>query len=262
MQRGKYTGKASSVASIIDVLRPFNTDLYGAMYAEPEDMGSTAPHGCIWTKQIDVARHWLKAFLERQSGALTSIYSLTSFMGTGTEVRLRLDASPWGIGGVLYINEAPKAWYAAKLDDHDVQILKVEIGESSCQQIAECLAQLVGLRIWGQHWQKEGIILAISADNMTSLHLADSMRSSSPSVNLIAREMALTMGDSKYRPSIRDHLPGVANKVADALSRKVAPRSQFQLPRSLLNIPETKAPVRDASYYLCRPKSAALQSSR
>ena len=66
---------------------------------------------------------------------------------------------------------------------------------------------------------------------MTSLHLADSMRSSSPSVNLIAREMALTMGDSKYRPSIRDHLPGVDNNVADALSRKFAPKVSVPAPK-------------------------------
>ena len=35
------------------------------------------------------------------------------------------------------------------------------------------LAQLVGLRIWDSYWKREGVTLAMSADNMTSLHLAD-----------------------------------------------------------------------------------------
>ena len=83
----QFTGKASSLASLIDVLRPFITDLYGALYADPQQINSKAPPGCVWRKQIEVAIDWLKAFLGNKSGPIKRIYSLSSFTGTGTVVR-------------------------------------------------------------------------------------------------------------------------------------------------------------------------------
>ena len=56
---------------------------------------------------------------EKQQGVLVRIYSLTAFTGQGTQVRLRLDASSWGIGGTLYLDENPTAWFASRLDKHD-----------------------------------------------------------------------------------------------------------------------------------------------
>ena len=248
----KFTGKAASLASLVDVLRPFISDLYGALHTDSGEMNSKAPANCIWTKQIDIARAWLKAFLSRQKGAISRTYTLSSFIGNGVTLRMRLDASPWGVGGVLYVGDNARSWFAAAYDKHDVSILGIAVGECTGQQIGEGLSQLIALRVWSRHWKRDGIILALSADNMTSLHLADSFKASSPAVNLIAREVALEIGDSRYRPSIRDHLPGIANKIADALSRKFCPDKAFTLPECLKNVTEVTVPVRDEQYYESR----------
>ena len=248
----RFTGKASSLASLVDVLRPFISELYGALHSNSGEMHSKAPANCVWTKQFEASRAWITAFLTRQKGSITRIYTLNSFLGIGTSVRMRLDASPWGVGGVLLVEETATAWFAAPFDEHDIKILGIIVGDCASQQVAECLAQLVALRAWAPHWKKDGIVLALSSDNMTSLHVADSFKASSTAVNLLAREIALEIGDSKHRPAIRDHLPGVANKVADVLSRKFCPAVTFTLPTCLKNIPETTVPQRDNSYYESR----------
>ena len=42
-------------------------------------------------------------------------------------------------------------------------------------------------------------------------------------MGFIAREVALDIGASAYRPDVAEDIPGVANKAADALSRPRAP---------------------------------------
>ena len=53
--------------------------------------------------------------------------------------------------------------------------------------------------------------------------MVDKFKSSTPDINLIAREIALEFGDSTHRPMRRLHISGIANKAADALSRQHQP---------------------------------------
>ena len=77
------------------------------------------------------------------------------------------------------------------------------------------------------HWQKDKVILNIGADNMTAhvirLNMVDKFKSSTPDINLIAREIALEFGDSTHRPMRRLHISGIAIKAADVLSRQHQP---------------------------------------
>ena len=128
----------------------------------------------------------------------------------------------------------------------------MEIGNRSAQQTAECLSQLLALRVWKRIWQKERVILSIGADNMTALNMIDKFKTSTPDINLIAREIALEFGDSTHRPSRRLHVPGIENKTADALSRRHQPGKKFVLPNILREIKETIAPPRSSIYYITK----------
>ena len=69
-----YKRKVTSLASLVDVLRPpFATELYAALKSpeHPELREKTkARENYIWEKQIDIALHWIQAFLAKQKGAL------------------------------------------------------------------------------------------------------------------------------------------------------------------------------------------------
>jgi hypothetical protein len=67
--------------------------------------------------------------------------------------------------------------------------------------------------------------------------------------SIVAREIALDVATSEYQPQIVEHIAGVDNVIADALSRKFMPGANFELPACLAKVPEATAPVRDRQYY-------------
>ena len=66
-------------------------------------------------------------------------------------------------------------------------------------------------------------VLELKTDNVAALTLVTKMQPHSPRLGLIAREMALDIAASAYTPDSASHIPGIANKAADALSRQSAP---------------------------------------
>jgi hypothetical protein len=71
-------------------------------------------------------------------------------------------------------------------------------------------------------------------------------------LTLIAREVALDIGISIYRPAVAAHAPGISHKVADALSRRYAPGFDYILPKYLEHATEVSAPCRPPTYYTSR----------
>ena len=133
----------------------------------------------------------------------------------------------------------------------------MKTGDYASEQVVECLAQLVCLRAWTGYWQRPGTLLEISADNVTALNVADSLKSSGPAIGLIAREIALLFGNSTHRPVWRTHIPGISNKLADKLSRRHQPTdgttsSRFSTPDIVKHLEETKLEKRDVKYYASR----------
>ena len=68
-------------------------------------------------------------------------------------------------------------------------------------------------------------------------------------MSIIGHEVALDLGTGVYRPVVCAHSPGVAHKVADALSRRFAPAFQYELPACLAAVAEVSVGPRLASYY-------------
>ena len=62
-------------------------------------------------------------------------------------------------------------------------------------------------------------------------------------LGLIAREMALDIAASAYSPDVVEHLPGIGNVAADALSRRYQPGKPSSLPSYLT--PDRECHVQD-----------------
>ena len=140
-----------------------------------------------------------------------------------SHVTITWDASPWGMGGTLHVNGELVAFYADVPHTFEVELLQIEIGLSSAQQILECLGGLIALRLWKRWWHSSKALLKIRSDNVGALTLLGRLGTHSPANSLIAREAALDLADSSFAPYISEHISGVSNMLSDALSRLQQP---------------------------------------
>ena len=132
--------------------------------------------------------------------------------------------------------------FATKFDEVDEKAIGIQFGDSASQQVAEALAVLIGVGAWLSIRLKGLPILEVKSDSVAALTMVASMHTRSPQVAVVARELALTFSESCVRPQVVKHTPGVANKLADILSRRFQPGVHFVVPQALVRVLEV--PIR------------------
>jgi hypothetical protein len=219
--------------------------MYAALYSS-----ASGPAGdSVWTKQIKHAVTWLIAFLTESEGRLERTFDLATFHGQGKQVTMCLDASPWGLGGFLVEDHKIVSWFSCGISDPEQEILRINVAESAAQQVVEALAVLVALRGWKDRWHHERVQLRVKSDSVSALVLCLNLKTSGHGTSIIARELALDIAHTEYRPCIAEHIPGVDNVIADALSRRLAPGYTYVFPPCLAGVPELKLPIRRREFY-------------
>ena len=243
----RLAGRANHVAGMIPVWRPFLQELWGALAGD----GGNAPPNCIWTSQIKSVLAWLDLFLRGVRGTLVRTFSLDTWSNVAQPILITLDASPWGLGGIIEVQGNIVSFFSSPLSDVDSQILGHTIGEASGQQVWESLSALVALRAWKSYWTKDRTKLLIRGDSVTMLTMVLCLKPSrSPGLGLLARELALDLAEGVYQPDIAAvHIGGVTNKLADWLSREAAPGGTGDRPAVLQQSSETVILPRPRSWY-------------
>ena len=107
---------------------------------------------------------------------------------------------------------------------------------------------LVALRVWYDLWAPRKVILTLKSDNKAALTIAARMKTAK-NANLIGREVAYLYTTAAYHPRYITHLPGVANQMADSLSRLNDPSKDHFVPEALAGVEQTVVPLRSRSYY-------------
>ena len=161
-----------------------------------------------------------------------------------------LDASPFGLGGMLTENDELVSWFGTPLSHHDSTIHRRAIGDSDGQQVWEALVVLVATRCWPSRWVGRKTTITAKSDNMAALSMFASLKSKVSS--LTRREVAFETCKSSFQPRFVEHIPGVFNFSPDGLSRRWDPHyapAHVKLPGSL----EISVPTRDWSYYRTLP---------
>jgi len=64
---------------------------------------------------------WLSAFLHGQQGTLQRKFNVWSHFTTCNKVQIVVDASPWGIGGILIADKVVKPYFADGICDDDMR---------------------------------------------------------------------------------------------------------------------------------------------
>jgi len=241
-----YVGKLTHMASLVYVMRPFLLEFYAALKGTVQ---STAPSHSIWSKQLSSALRWIAALLDGSQGRFSRSYDLDTHLGLGTAVEINLDASPWGLGGTLSINGVFTHWFACSLSAEECQLLRIEVGSSSCQQTVESLAALVALRVWHTQWSQARAVLKVRSDSVAALTITLKLKTTGHGTGIVAREMALDVAYALYAPHISEHVPGVSNVTCDMLSRKFQPGATYVVPSALAAAKETVLQPRTRAYF-------------
>jgi hypothetical protein len=157
--------------------------------------------------------------------------------------RISVDASPWGVGGVLYHNNQPISYFADNITQRDLNRFSATTGDPAFNARWEALAILVALRSWRSS-STTAVIFQVRSDSLSALSSIVKGSSRSPSLNNIVSEIFLDEAELYNSLAIAVHMPGITNIQPDALSRLSAP-SPSCIPQALHSVPRLQPLPRD-----------------
>ena len=92
--------------------------------------------------------------------------------------------------------------------------------------------------------------LSVKTDNFTALAAVSYFKSKTGTgIARLARELALEFSAAEFGPDFAAHLPGVANTVADALSRLTQPGKPKTVPTLLRSVTRFTPPTRTPEFF-------------
>ena len=95
-------------------------------------------------------------------------------------------------------------------------------------------------------------MLTVRTDNVATLAMVARMQPHSAQLGIVARELALDIAYACYSPDVVEHIPGITNSGADALSRRYAPDA-YPLPAYLHTAKECIVSSRGHGWWKSRP---------
>ena len=263
----KAAGKAAWMANALPRFRWVTSVLYAVLKDTLHDVASGKEEerrnnrtdkrdksGLFAVKRLEAASTWAVNFLD--CAKERPIRRIHLSREGKQEVRLLTDASPEGLGAILLVNNQVVGALASPIDQKDADMLGFEMGSSSSQGIVEALAILVGLKHWKNRLAHSSLHLVLQSDSITALALSRKLSASSPALNFIGAELGLVLEELAIEQVQPVHIPGVANKVADFLSRPSIWASQ-RLPKELEGI-EIACPSGRNEFYYKLPSPAAM----
>ena len=152
--------------------------------------------------------------------------------------RVEFDASPWGGGALLKVQDKVVSWFAVGWTSADARRLGAKIGDPAGQTSWELLTLFLVLLVYGADHRPTG--LAILGNNTASLQAALSLKIKGKA-SIIAKEIAWRKARLGWRYSC-GHLPSELNRDADALSRISAPGAGA-LPAAVLDAQRVEVPL-------------------
>ena len=133
-----------------------------------------------------------------------------------------------------------------KIQDCDCAMFRARRGESGFNTIWEALGMLVAIRLWMPERIQSEILL--KSDNLAALSAALKFKAKDPSLNAVAREIALDVCEGKYEVNLLEHIPGITNIIPDVLSRVYSP-DPLPWPKELTGVRQRDPPSRDSAYW-------------
>ena len=169
--------------------------------------------GLFVTKRLESARLALLNVTKERPAKKVSL----STRGLA-RVNIITDASPEGLGAVLVINDKIIDMVVSKVTELDAKALGFELGASSSHGVVEALAIIMAITHWGSKLAGMNVKITIGSYSVTALSKIRKRAGLLQHKNFCGATLGVL---KRYRvdDAQLQHIPGVANKVADYLSR-------------------------------------------
>ena len=241
----QLAGLLSWMATVVPRLRPFVRPLWAAVAAAALTP-RRIPRGAAWQSQIAAALEWLARWTRAATRpALRRVFWVDRL---ATAPVVRTDASTTGMGAVLLdaVSGEPVSWWADGISDDDVARWGYNLNDPAAMAVWETLAVLVSVRVWGSRIGARAGAFRLQADSRAALGAAVHLTSPVPVLNELAQEVALELEAAGLEVVAGEHLRGLLNVEADALSRLA---EGAEVPPRLRGTPRSVAPPRGNSFY-------------
>ena len=70
-------------------------------------------------RQVEATTRWLTAFMRGKRGTIQRSFGLEAYRNRGERLYIVVDASPWGLGGVLQVEANLVEYFASPLTEAD-----------------------------------------------------------------------------------------------------------------------------------------------
>ena len=234
--------------SLHDRLHEVEAGLEAARAAQREDKRDKS--NMIHANRFEHVRKWLIKFIEAAKDTPTRRIQLLK--NEEVHIWLITDACPEGLGAMLVVNGILTKALTSKIDAEDAYLLGFELGTSASQAIVEALALLVALRQWKKELQGKSVTLEFVSDNIAALTLAQKQAGKGAGLNFLGGELAVALEELAIDQLYTTHIPGVANKAADWLSRP-STWDDVLMPDELMGIKIVAADPRPKGWYALEP---------
>lgn len=238
------------VTSAMPMARPFVAMLWAAITQQraPSRATTRVRKGLVFVKQVDQALRWLQSLLvecDQKFGGLTRTMRWSPSAPT---MVIQTDACPTGMGGFLVKDGVIVAYWHDEVSKEDEMILGVKSGDPAFQSELELLAVLVSLHVFVPWLLGDDFPAAVifRADNTATLLAALELRGKSVLMAQLAAEVALQIESMQLPSQFGQHVPGIANDIADRLSRM---SKHGRLPDALQWAQCVSVPLRGQSFY-------------
>ena len=125
-----------------------------------------------------------------KKGTIERAFDLEAYRNRGERLYIIVDASPWGLGGVLQVEANLVEYFASPLTEADLKRFDLKLGDPAGQQVWESLGALAALRLWAPRRQNRRVRLTVKGDSTAMLTTVLHMKAGSQRLGLIAREGA------------------------------------------------------------------------
>ena len=254
----RLAGQLAWAGGIFPWVRGFNACLWAAITdhlaqgSAPKVSAKKRPTHLMFVKRIGQAVAWTRLLLaglirDRDGTPMVMERWLSvAQRQSHLQVCLRTDASPFGLGAILFKCGTPVLWLAQEWTVDDLDFLQARIGDPAWQAEWELLAILIAVDTWLPHLRGQSTFL-LQADATAALHSAARLagRGRTPAMNAIAVEIAIRM-ESAQVSLAPEHLRGALNFECDALSRLA---QGAQIPEKLIGITRSSPKPRVRSFF-------------
>jgi len=261
----KVAGQLSWASGLFPWIKGFNSCLWSAITAHAAEQNKFSmkkrPTQLFFILRIAQAVAWIRMLLaglvKDSKGRALPVQKWTSAATRLDSLIfcIRTDASPYGMGAIIFKNGSPVAWIAEEWAALDYILFPGSAkGDPAWQAEWELLAVLIAVDTWLPRLHCQAMCL-VQTDATAALHDVARMAGRTPAMNAMAAELALRFESAQVHVTT-EHFNSTLNFECDALSRL---SKGAAMPGALRGVAQAQSRQRDAAFFWAWPRALLSQ---